>query len=163
MVPNAGLAGSTGCAGRVWVNDCQAASWSGVAAAPDVSKITKAGSSPELLNCAAAFAACTDSAPVGRNDSWSLDCTLDSDPMAGPPRPAMPNHATTTAISPTARSTALRRPCGPEPVGEFIVGDDGAEEGAEESAAVLCDPGGMAGSILLGRRASSKTYRLPTP
>ena len=128
------------------MNDCQAASCSGVAAAPEVSKITNAGSSPESLNCAAAFAACTDSAPVGRKDSWSLDCTLDSDPMAGPPRPAMPSQAMTTAISPTARSTALRREWDVPGVGRRIAA--GADAG--ESSAVLCDPMGMTGSILSG-------------
>ena len=34
---------------------------------------------------------------------------MDSDPIAGPPSPAMASQAATTAISPTARSTAARR------------------------------------------------------
>jgi hypothetical protein len=87
-----------------------------------------------------------------------LDCTLESDPIAGPPRPAMPSQAMMTAISPIARSTALRRDGVPPPAGGPAAGgpvggcaDDCADgpDVVEESSAVLCDPLGMAESILL--------------
>ena len=69
MAPSAGLAGSTGCVASRPVKPCHATNCSVVAGSPEVSKITNAGSAPESLNWAAAFAARTDSAPSGRKVS----------------------------------------------------------------------------------------------
>ena len=136
------------------MNDFQDASCSGVAAPPSVSKMTKAGSAPESSNAAAALAACTDSAAPGRNDSWSLDCTVDNEPMAGPPTPAIASQAITTPISPTARSTALRRD-----------GGGCAGEAGGGNSVISSDPRGMTGHIRSGERAytaSTASHQLPS-